>query len=51
MIGQVREPDRWRAWPVERWVGVAIGIDCRPDLSSGQIVEQAIERVHPLIIA
>jgi hypothetical protein len=48
---QVREPDRRRTWPVESWVGVAIGIERRPDLSSGQIVEQAIESVHRLIIA
>ncbi len=48
---QIREPDRWRTWSVEGWVGVAIRIERRSDLSSGQIVEQAIESVHRLIVA
>lgn len=51
MVRQVRQPDRRRTWPVEGWIGVAVGIERRPDLSSGEIVQQAIERVHFQIIA
>ena len=51
MIFQVRETDRRRTRSVEGWVGVAIRIERRADLDSGQIVEQAIESVHRPIIA
>ena len=46
MIGQGRQPDRRPIRSIESWVGVAIRIERCPDLSSGQIVKQAIESVH-----
>jgi hypothetical protein len=51
MVRQVRQPNRRRTWPVEGRIGLAVGIERRADLSSGEIVQQAIERVHFQIIA
>jgi hypothetical protein len=51
MIGEVLKADRRGASLVQRGVGVAIGIERRPDLGLCQIREQAIDRVHRVIIA